>query len=263
MNDTEPSLRLHTQSFGEYYLSALEGFWFCKYPNSTPSRDITMTAVCLGDAPPVTEPPPTCECPPVEPLQDRIFRSEQTGTSSAGTVKRFAAFCPADATLIAGGCAIPSGTMGEDRFTNLISAGFAKDMDDSDVWECAWSNASTVDQSPSIVAVCLRPPMAGTAPEAEPSADRLVKVEQRNTLPAGTSFIHEVTCADGDFLVHGGCTLEDPESAPSNLNIFRSGFVPEENNRPNTWQCGWNNPSSSTPTAIATALCLKPPSVSP
>jgi hypothetical protein len=104
--------------------------------------------------------------------------------------------------------------------------------------------------------------MESTAPEVEPVAGRLVKVEQRDTLVAGTSIIR-ATCADGDLLLRGACSLEDPEAAPSDLSMFRSGFLPKddaEGGLPDTWQCGWNNPSgSSTPTAIATALCIKPP----
>ncbi len=147
----------------------------------------------------------------------------------------------------------------ENALARLISIGYARDEAGEDVWECAWHNGSTVSLSPSVVAMCLRSPMAGTAPEVESTASRLVQVEQRDTLPAGTSFLQEATCADGDFLLRGGCTIENPEGAPRDLNIFRSGFLPTESNRPNTWQCGWNNPSTSTPIAIATALCLKPP----
>ena len=253
-------MKLHRQGFGEYEYAILEGRWRCTYNGVSTSVDHTNTAVCLAEATPTPTDPPDCVCPPVEPLQDRFIRSEQIGTLSAGTVERFIASCPAEATLVAGSCILPFvvESPGTDT-THLVSIGLSRDMAGNDVWECAWSNRSTMDVIPSVVAVCLRPPLDGTAPEAEPTADRLVKVEQRDTLPAGTSFIHEATCADGDFLLRGGCTLEDPEAAPADLSIFRSGFLPETDNRPNTWQCGWNNPSTSTPTAIATALCLKPP----
>jgi hypothetical protein len=260
MDAIEPRMRLYLHGFAEYEQPPNTGQWLCAWnrPDSM-IRDHTTTAICLTERPPVPGAPPGCVCPPIEPLDDRFFRSEQTGTSLAGMVKRLTASCPAQAVLLGGSCVLPFPTGGENDLTHLVSIGFSKDMAGNDVWECAWSNGSTVSLNPSVVAMCLRPPMAGTAPEAEPTADRLVKVEQRDTLPAGTSFLHEATCADGDFLLRGGCTLEDPEAAPGNLNIFRAGFLPEASNRPNTWQCGWNNPSTSTPTAIATALCLTPP----
>jgi hypothetical protein len=40
--------------------------------------------------------------------------------------------------------------------------------------------------------------------------------------------------------------------------MFRSGFVDPD--RSDAWQCGWYNPTALTPTATATAVCLKPPS---
>jgi hypothetical protein len=223
-----------------------------------PSLPITTT-VCLAEAPSVPAPPSGCVCLPVEPLQDRFIRSEQTGILPAGKVTQLTASCPAETIVVGGSCILPFDMTGAFFSANLTSVGYARDMAGKDVWECAWSNGSTADLSPSVVAVCLRPPLDGTAAEAEPTADRLVKVEQRDTLPAGTSFLHEATCADGDFLLRGGCTLEDPEDAPVDLSMFRSGFLPEASTRPSTWQCAWNNPSTSTPTAIATALCLKPP----
>lgn len=260
VDELEPRMKLNGYGFTEYEGISLEG-WSCSWnsPDSR-TRDHINTAVCLTGRPAVPEAPPDCVCPVVESLEERFIRSEQTGTLPAGMNKRVTASCPGEALLVAGSCILPFRTTIDNYLANLISAGFATNEAGKDVWECAWSNGSTVSLSPSVVAMCLRPPMAGTAPEAEPTASRLVRVEQRDTLPAGTSFLHEATCADGDYLLRGGCTIEDPEAAPRDLNIFRAGFLPESNNRPNTWQCGWNNPSTSTPTAIATALCLKPPS---
>jgi hypothetical protein len=255
MDNLDPRWKLASHGFREYAQSGTEVPWFCGYNGGASPFPITTT-VCLAEALPVPAPPSGCACLPVEPLQDRFIRSEQTEILPAGMVKRFTVSCPPEATLVGGSCVVPLRMTGEDSFVNLVSVG---DVVGNDVWECAWSNGSTVDQSMSVVAICLRPPLDGTASEAEPTADRLVKVEQRDVLPAGTSLIHEATCADRDFLLRGGCTLEDSEAAPADLSIFRSGFLPETDNRPNTWQCGWNNPSTSTLTAIATALCLKPP----
>lgn len=258
----ELGTELQAQGFSKYNQSSLDAnFWTCAWNTRDGElRSHVSTAVCLTGTSPGLEPPPGCDCPVVEPLEDRVIRSEQTGTIPAGMIKQIRASCPTDEPLMGGSCILPFRVSGENNFTELVSTGFARDEAGKDVWECSWSNGSTASVNPSVVALCLRPPMAGTAPEAEPTASRLVQVEQRDTLPAGTSFLQEATCADGDFLLRGGCTIEDPEAAPRDLSIFRSGFLPDEANRPNTWQCGWNNPSSSTPTAIATALCLKPPS---
>jgi hypothetical protein len=254
-------MRLAGHGFMDYFDPRDDERWLCKY-NASSNNNHSITTVCLADAEPVPEPPQSCDCELVESLQDRFLRSEQTGVSPGGTVMRFTASCPAEATLVGGSCILPFLMSGADRFVDLISVGFATDMDGNDVWECAWNNESSSTMNPSVVAICLRPPMPGTAPEVVPMADLVVKVEQRDTLPAGTSFIHQATCAEGDLLLRGGCTLEEPEAAPLDLSIFRAGFLREEDDDedtlPNTWQCGWNNPSTSTPTAIATALCIKP-----
>jgi hypothetical protein len=62
-----------------------------------------------------------------------------------------------------------------------------------------------------------------------------------------------------DFLLWGGRTLDSPADHPD-VTMFCSGFLPPEQNRPNTWQYGWNNPTALTPTGAATAVCLRPPS---
>ena len=250
------------QGFGDYYQpGAYDGRWLCDYTNTSPDL-YTNTVVCLDDAAPIPPPPSGCVCPPVEPLQDRFLRDEQIGLLPGSTVARLTATCAEGTALVGGSCTLAFPINFVNDYIKLVSNGFARDMAGNDVWECTWSNGSTMGVSPAVEALCLRPPMAGTAPEAEPISDRLIKVEQRGTLSAGASII-KATCADGDLLLRGGCTLEDFEAAPSDLTTFRSGFVLRENpgdGLPDTWQCGWNNPSgSSTPAAIATALCVRPP----
>lgn len=255
----ESRMKLFVQGYAAYYRSQEEG-WICSWagPDIT-ARPFTITSVCLAAPPLVSAVPSDCVCPPVERLEARFIRTEQVGTLPVGMTRRFTVSCPEEHVLVGGSCVIPRRLDLEDLRTNLLSIGYAKDANGNDIWECAWNNGSAVIMSPSVVATCLRPPTAGTAPEAEPTSDRLVKAEERDTLAAGSSLVQEVTCAAGDFLLFGSCTIEDSEAAPPDVNIFYSGFLPVESNRPNTWQCGWNNPSTSTPTAIATALCLKPP----
>jgi hypothetical protein len=257
---SESRMKLFVEGYAAYYLSQGEG-WICSWaPPDFMPRPFTITSVCLAAPPLVPAVPADCVCPPVERLEARFIRAEQVGTLPVGMTRRFTVSCPEEHILVGGSCVIPRRSQDrEDLRTNLLSNGYAKDADGSDIWECTWNNSSAVIMSPSVVATCLRPPTAGTAPEAEPTSDRLAKVEERDTLAAGASLVQEVTCANGDFLLFGSCTIENSEAAPPDVNIFYSGFLPVESNRPNTWQCGWNNPSTSTPTAIATALCLKPP----
>lgn len=51
--------------------------------------------------------------------------------------------------------------------------------------------------------VCLQPPSPQHAPEAEPLAERIVRVEDQATLPAVELHIEEVSCSPGDFLLWG------------------------------------------------------------
>ena len=74
--------------------------------------------------------------------------------------------------------------------------------------------------------------------------------------PMGIIHAMDVSCAPGDYLLRGSCTLEEPDSH-TGLTMFRAGFASQDQNRPNTWQCGWNNTSGASPIATATAICLK------
>ncbi len=264
MDALEPRTKLYDHGFAQYWQPVIDKSWVCGWnqPDSTP-RLHTTTAVCVTEAPLVPSPPTGCECPPIEPLEDRFVRREQSGNMPPGQVTSVSTPCPEDTLLLGGSCLIPFNAAGHDFSTNLVSIGFAKDASGNDIWECAWNNGSPATLTPAVVAMCLRPPMSGTAPEAEPTSVRLVHAEKRETLSASSNYVQEVTCAGDDFLLWGSCTLADPAAGPRDLNIYRSGFIDSAANRPNTWQCGWNNPTTSTPTVIATALCLKPPSTTP
>lgn len=264
VDELTSSLRLREHGFNESTSIESRG-WRCFFNGGFSWEDMrhtTATAVCLADPLPTPPLPPNCECLPVEPLEDRFVNAQQTGTIPGGTVARVTASCQAETTLLAGSCSLAFEMSGANDSADLVSAGFSNDVDGEPLWECVWINHGTASVSPIVTVTCLRPPKPDTAPEAVPFADLVVKVEQRDTVPAGTLFTHQVACAEGELLLHGGCTLEDAESAPSDLSIFRAGFLREEDGDddtlPNTWQCGWNNPSTSTPTAIATALCIKP-----
>jgi hypothetical protein len=144
----------------------------------------------------------------------------------------------------------------EGREPTLISSGFRAERTE---WACTWKNPTAESFPATATATCIRPPTPGTAPEAEPLTDRIAIVTQTTTLPASDAHIAEASCAPGDFLLWGSCTLDSPAGHPD-VTMFRSGFLPPDQNRPNTWQCAWNNPTALIPTAAASAVCLSLPS---
>jgi hypothetical protein len=142
---------------------------------------------------------------------------------------------------------------GPSRESTLISSGFNAEGTE---WACTWKNPTTESYSATAVATCIRPPTPSTAPEPEPLTDRIDIIKQTTTLPASDAHVADVSCAPGDFLLWGSCTLDSPADH-ADVTMFRSGFLPPDQNRPNTWQCAWNNPTDQTPAAIATAAWIR------
>ncbi len=256
LDTLNPLPALRAVGLAEYWQAQLDDL-SCSWRNrSGPNQDYSGTAICLpppeeSDA--ATE-PAGCECPPIEPLEDRFTRAEQAGLVPANGMVRVASRCDDDALLVGGSCVLAFSSTGADQLSALMSIGFAADG----AWECVWNNQADTQPAGTAVAMCLGPPSPLYAPEAEPLADRIVRVEDRVTLPAGGPHIEEVRCEPGDFLLWGSCTLETPDDSVREVTTFRSGFPPAEQDRASTWQCAWNNPTELTPTAIATAVCLKP-----
>jgi hypothetical protein len=262
MDSLNPRLALRDVGLAEYWQTQLDDDLVCSWRNRTePSQDYSVTAVCLAPAEELEEiaAPGGCECPPVEPLEDRFTRAEQAGLVPADGMVRVSSRCDDDALLVGGSCVLAFSSTGDDQLAALMSIGFAADG----AWECVWNNQADTQPAGTAVAMCLQPPSPLHAPEIEPLAERIVRVEERVALPAGAPHIEEVSCDPGDFLLWGSCTLETPDDSVREVTIFRSGFPPAERDRTNTWQCAWNNPTSATPMAIATAVCLKPPSTAP
>lgn len=259
MDTLAPRIPLQQNGFAEYWQSQLS-YWTCIWRNRTEeNKDYTATAVCLALEADDVQVPAGCECPPLQPLEERFTRAEQAGVLTANGMKRVASRCDDDALLVGGSCMLTLSSTGADLYTGLVSMGFAADG----AWECVWDNQIDTEPAATAVAMCLEPPSPLHAPEAEPLAERIVRVEERVTLPAGEPHIEQVTCDPGDFLLWGSCTLENPDDSMREINLFRSGFPTADQAQGHTWQCAWNNPTAATPTAIATALCLKPPSIEP
>ena len=137
-----------------------------------------------------------------------------------------------------------------------ISQGFNADFSE---WTCAWNNPS-FELSATVRALCLRPPTPGTATVSHPAEDRLKYVSKTETItPTGNNQIN-TTCDPGDTLIYGSCVIESATAHPT-IQIMYSGPPDETENRPNTWQCAWHNPSDTgtLATGVVTAVCLSPP----
>jgi hypothetical protein len=247
----EPEMAL---SLSGFYQSALtDDGWGCSWRNPRAQlTPLTITVVCLEEADPLPAPPNGCDCLPPQPIEGRIIRVEQVGNLEPMSLEMVSSRCDPGSLLIGGSCAPPPAGS---KQPFLFTAGFAPD----DAWQCAWNNPTDTEYTVSATAICLEPPAPGNALDPEPMADRIVRKEQITELPAVNSHLQDVTCDPGDFLLWGSCALENPSPDLADVSFFRSGFLDPVQDRPNTWQCAWNNPTDHTPAAIATAVCLKPP----
>jgi hypothetical protein len=196
-----------------------------------------------------------CACPEFETPADRVIYVDQTATQPAASVGGMEVSCPAGTTLIGGGC-----KGGHDSATGdalIMSAGIHPD--DPQTWTCTWHVPGAKPLANLATAICLNPPgpNAVTGEAVEPEAFEHVHKEE--ILPANNPRIVEVDCPPGDTLIAGGCYVDDPQAQIANLRLKRSTALRPQDNRPNTWQCAWLNPTASTPKVIASASCMKPP----
>jgi hypothetical protein len=213
----------------------------------------TNTVICVTELPALDD---GCSC---DSINERIGHVEQAGTLAPSTFTRVASECRDGGVLIGGSCAFAEGGSGDANPIRLTSQGFAADG----TWECWWNNPTDTwpaTRTGVATAICLQPPSPGMAPEAEPLAERIVRVERTVQLPANNIHIDDVTCAPGDSLLWGACQLVSPDLSLRDVATVRAGFLDSAQNRPNTWQCAWHNPTDLTPMATLTAVCLKPPS---
>ena len=90
-------------------------------------------------------------------------------------------------------------------------------------------------------------------PAAEPPlAGRIVRVSETVALAAQDSGGTNASCATGATLLGGGCDLQT-----GNDRITVSYASPDGGGA-EAWNCGWNNPTTTANTGIATAICLMP-----
>lgn len=237
-----------------------EDWFMCRWSGWTDGSRLNFHTgyVCLdlltGPQPPVDR-PAWCECPPVEPLHERIVRAERTEALPVMGSLHTVASCQDGGKIIGGGCVVQPRLADQKIF---VSQGGLVD----DEWHCVWNNPSSDSTaSATVVAVCLYPPSEGTAVEADPSEDRLVYVTQEEMLPAEGLLGFSVTCNPGDTLISGSCTLDNVEASNDEIRLYQHGATNSE--VPRTWHCGWKNPTTATPKATAMAICLRPPGIPP
>ncbi len=225
--------------------------WLCDWFNRAQfPAEVTITATCL-ELPSAPVDNGECDCLPVEPIQNRIVRSQQAGVLRPTEVASVQASCSNGAALIGGGCRLEFDDIKDEM--QLTSSGF----DGGDRWKCSWKNPTAESGTGQATALCLQPPPIGTAPENGPIDEWLVQISNSDVIPANNVRLVEASCAPGDLLLWGSCALDSPEPSGHGSYLFRSGFIVPAENEPGTWQCGWNNSGETMPTATATAVCLK------
>lgn len=194
-----------------------------------------------------------CDCPALETPLDRIVFPEQIVTIPGAGIAEVTTTCPQGSILLGGGC-----TGGHDGWGDglIISAG--PHRDDPQTWHCSWSSYSINPLDGKAMAMCLTPP-GPDAVTGEPIAPETIEhVFVEETLPANNTRIVDATCDPGDTLIAGGCHLEGLDTTLQDLRLKRIGLAHPDDNRPNTWQCAWRNPTEATPRVFAMATCLKP-----
>ena len=228
-------------------------FWHTR--ESTLSHSLFNSVICLQEAGSQPLPPMSadCECLPVESAIGRLTRFEAAGTIVPSGITTIESSCDAGHVLLGGTCGGMNGRAAADPLS-LISNRYGADHA---TWSCSWNNPTTMSFDASVKAFCMRPPAPDMAPEKVSLVERLELVDNTEVLEANSPRLVDATCKEGDFLVSGSCAIDDPE-AHSGITMFRNGLLTEEENRPNTWQCAWNNRTDNTATATATAACLEP-----
>jgi hypothetical protein len=185
-------------------------------------------------------------------LHDRIVRATSTATLKAYGSAILGATCEPDAVLVGGGCGVDQSLRLSDSIT-VSRTGMEPTLPQT--WMCGWNNSGDISGTIEATAICIAPPSPGTAPEAEPLADRITYRHEPRTLPTNNSLDNTVACAAGDTLLLGGCMVDRTDPRSDQVTLFQQGF---DATNPNAWRCGWNNPTDAKPTATATAICLKP-----
>ncbi|GAB4557771.1 MAG: hypothetical protein Tsb0020_02190 [Haliangiales bacterium] len=123
--------------------------WVCGGYNPSVSDDFILrnSVICIS-------PPEEDEAPEVEPLADRVVRSEVSGEIPPDDTFSLSVACEAGDTLLHGGCTILSEEP-ESFFAFLYEHGFTSD--NQSAWRCSWNNPTDLRFDARATAICLKP----------------------------------------------------------------------------------------------------------
>lgn len=245
---SEPGLN---DSLTEQTITPERTYWVCGRQSIV--ADVQFFIRCVRPLDRTGEIKEECACPEYETPADRVIYVDQTATLPGASVGGMEVTCPDGATLMGGGC-----KGGHDSSTGdalIMSAGMHPD--DPQTWTCGWHVPGAKPLSNIATAICLNPPGPDAVTGESVTPEAFEYVHKEEMLPPNSPRIVEVTCNPGDTLISGGCYVDDPKLEFADLRLKRSNALRSEDNRPNTWQCAWRNPTAATPRVIATATCLK------
>jgi hypothetical protein len=189
-----------------------------------------------------------CMCPEYETPADRIFYVPQSVTLQPSGITTVSPSCPSGSVLLGGSCHA-------DHAVKLLGQG--PHPDDTQVWQCSWHNTFEGEINGDSAAICMYPPGLD-ALTGEPVAPEIIEyVFTEDTLPANGTYITSATCDRGDTLLAGGCQLDEVTADLEGLALKHIGLAKPQDNAPNTFQCGWGNPTSLTPKVFVMATCMK------
>jgi hypothetical protein len=251
---TDPRMRMFEA--GNMELPGYPQAWSCGMSNFTPEwQDVVTTPICLV---PQARPssPEGCDCPEFEPLAERIERVRQSAPYQSYSVNELTVQCRDGGLLLAGGCVPayqvdsslgPTGWL----YWTLSRSGFADE--EATTWHCGWNTPVDVGNAQMVAAAyCLQPPTYGP----DPLEGRITRVIETEIIPAGSYASFTASCAPGDFLLSGSCTLDSADPISHEAIMYHHGFDATD---PTNWRCAWSNPTTLTLSATATATCVTNP----
>ncbi len=123
--------------------------WVCGGYNPSVSETFILrtSIICVS-------PPEEDEAPEIEPLADRVVRSEVSGEIPPDDNFSLTVGCEAGDTLLHGGCTILSDEP-ESFFAFLYEHGFSSD--NRTAWRCSWNNPTDLIFDARATAICLKP----------------------------------------------------------------------------------------------------------
>ena len=199
-------------------------YWGCGWRDRS-NRDNTLTTRLICLAPQEEDGGVSgndaCECPEVQPIEERIVRVQQSEFVTSGTAGRLSVECDSGSVLIDGGCALQFPGSDREELT-LSRSGFSPT--NPNAWECSWNNPSPSDELMIATAICLEPPQYGP----DPAEGRIVRISKQETLLGTRSASSSAACDRGDLLIGGSCTIDSTDPLSHLITMWYLGIVGNE-----------------------------------